>query len=213
MNSYKETIATWNEIANLYQDKFMDLDIYDTTYQSFCILLPKEKPSILELGCGPGNVTKKIIQFAPNSTILATDISENMLQLTKKNNPSVRTKKLDIRNLATINKRFDGIIAGFVLPYVLKNDRLDVFKSLVDKLYDDGVLYLSFEARINEDLIFKRNESDKGMHFQYHNKYTVLEELLKLDLQLISEFKIPYHQNDSGEIHTVYILKKKKHLS
>jgi hypothetical protein len=34
MDRYKETFETWNKVASLYQDKFMELDLYnDSTNQ------------------------------------------------------------------------------------------------------------------------------------------------------------------------------------
>ncbi|WP_236010765.1 hypothetical protein [Flavobacterium chungangense] len=39
MDRYKETFETWNKIAKLYEDKFMNLNIYDETYDFFCSFL------------------------------------------------------------------------------------------------------------------------------------------------------------------------------
>ena len=57
VDRYKETFDTWNKVANLYQDKFMDLDLYDDTYDTFCEEVNVENATILEIGCGPGNIT------------------------------------------------------------------------------------------------------------------------------------------------------------
>lgn len=32
MDKYKETFETWNNVASMYHDKFMDLDLYNDTY-------------------------------------------------------------------------------------------------------------------------------------------------------------------------------------
>mgnify|MGYP003149785561 CR=1 FL=1 len=32
MDRYKETFETWNKIASIYQDKFMNMDLYNETY-------------------------------------------------------------------------------------------------------------------------------------------------------------------------------------
>jgi len=60
MHRYKETFKTWNQIAHLYQEQFMDLDLYNNSYDIFCNLL-KKQPTILEIGCGPGNIPRYII--------------------------------------------------------------------------------------------------------------------------------------------------------
>ena len=66
MDRYKETFETWNTIASLYQDKFMDLDIYNETYSIVCHSIAKNNATLLDIGCGPGNITKYILSTRPN---------------------------------------------------------------------------------------------------------------------------------------------------
>jgi ubiquinone/menaquinone biosynthesis C-methylase UbiE len=119
---YLETHKTWNNIAQLYEDKFMKLELYNDTYKSFCDLLLRPDASVLEIGCGPGNITRHILDLNPKLKVLATDISKNMIDLAKRNNPEVEIQILDCRNLKTINSKFDCIICGFTIPYLSKLD-------------------------------------------------------------------------------------------
>ena len=119
---YLETHKTWNNIAQLYEDKFMKFDLYNDTYKSFCDLLLRPDASVLEIGCGPGNITRHILDLNPKLKVLATDISKNMIDLAKRNNPEVEIQVLDCRNLKRINTKFDGIICGFTIPYLSKLD-------------------------------------------------------------------------------------------
>ena len=80
MDSYQETFNTWNKIALLYQDKFMDLDLYNESYDSFCELIPKQQASILEIGCGPGNITQYILTKRPDFIIEGIDVAPNMVK-------------------------------------------------------------------------------------------------------------------------------------
>ena len=32
MDKYEETFATWNKMASMYQEKFMELEIYNESY-------------------------------------------------------------------------------------------------------------------------------------------------------------------------------------
>jgi len=36
MDHYQETFETWNKIASLYQERFMDLDLYNESYDLIC---------------------------------------------------------------------------------------------------------------------------------------------------------------------------------
>ena len=70
-NRYTETHTTWNKIAQLYEDKFMELELYTDTYVRFCDLLSKPDASVLEIGCGPGNITRHILNSKPKIKVLA----------------------------------------------------------------------------------------------------------------------------------------------
>lgn len=84
MDKYLETFETWNNVAKLYENKFMDLDLYNDTYEKFCEILLKKNSKILEIGCGPGNITKYLLAKRPDFDILGTDISPNMIELAKR---------------------------------------------------------------------------------------------------------------------------------
>lgn len=66
MNTSKSTIETWDKLASQYQDKFMNLDLYNDTYDLFCSRIVKKEASVLELGCGPGNITKYMLSKRPD---------------------------------------------------------------------------------------------------------------------------------------------------
>ena len=49
MNPYQITFETWNKVAAAYQEKFMELDLYNDTYDAFCALIEKPMPGFLKL--------------------------------------------------------------------------------------------------------------------------------------------------------------------
>jgi trans-aconitate methyltransferase len=75
MNKCQETIATWNKVAHLYQSMFMDLDMYDDTYDVICNASLKDKPKLLDIGCGPDNITKYLLSKRPDFEIFGIDNS------------------------------------------------------------------------------------------------------------------------------------------
>ena len=119
---YKETLATWNKVAALYQEKFMHIDLYNATYDIFCTSITMPDAKILEIGCGPGNVTKYISGKCPQWDVLAIDAAENMVELAKQNNPSSNFLVLDARDINTLGDKYDGVISGFCLPYLSASD-------------------------------------------------------------------------------------------
>ena len=59
----------------------MDLDLYDDTYDTFCEEVNIENATILEIGCGPGNITKYLLNKRPDFRIEGVDVSPNMILL------------------------------------------------------------------------------------------------------------------------------------
>lgn len=106
-----ENYTTWNKLADLYDAHFMDLELYNVSYAAFCDLLPDKRVNLFEVGCGPGNITRHILRMRPGAHYLATDFSENMVQRAQQNNPTADCQVMDVRNIGSLDQKFDGIIA------------------------------------------------------------------------------------------------------
>ena len=142
-DKYKVTFETWNKVASLYQEKFMDLDMYNDSYDVFCGLITRRSAKILEIGCGPGNITKYLIAKIPSVNVTATDVAPNMIELAQQNNPAAKVIVMDCREIDKIPGKFDGIVCGFCLPYLSKEDCLKLFVDSFQLLESNGYFYLS----------------------------------------------------------------------
>ena len=105
MDRYKETFDTWNKVASIYQDKFMDMALYNDTYDYICNSIAKPKAKLLEIGCGPGNITKYLLSKRPDFDIFGIDIAPNMIELAKKNNPTANFDIMDSRQINNLNQK------------------------------------------------------------------------------------------------------------
>jgi cyclopropane fatty-acyl-phospholipid synthase-like methyltransferase len=143
MDSYQITFETWNKVASVYQDKFMDLDLYNDTYDRFCQLIEKPNPSIFEIGCGPGNITRYLLTKRPDFRIEAIDIAPNMITLAQNNNPTAHFRVMDCRQMDTATAQYDAIVAGFCMPYLSKEDSAKFLKDCSGLLHKGGILYFS----------------------------------------------------------------------
>lgn len=207
---YIETHKTWNNIAQLYEEKFMEVELYNDTYKRFCDLLSRPDASVLEIGCGPGNITRHILDFNPKLKVLATDISKNMIHLAKKNNPEVEIQILDCRDLETINSKFDGIICGFTIPYLSKLDCLKLFSDCSSLLTEEGVLYISFVSGDYEKSDFISGSSGNRTYFYYHELKRIKQELELNHLIVVDFIQKEYKNSDTiFETHTIINAKKR----
>ena len=98
MTKNTETLESWNKVADLYNEKFTDLQLYNHTYDLFIEHLPYGYSKILDIACGPGNISKYLLSKEPNLQILGIDVSPNMLSLAKINNPSAQFILMDCRD-------------------------------------------------------------------------------------------------------------------
>lgn len=210
VDRYKETSETWNKIASQYQDQFMDLDLYNDTYDFFCNLISKEEPRLLEIGCGPGNITKYLLARRPDFQIFGIDISPNMIELAKKNNPTASFAIMDSRHISELESGYDGIVCGFCLPYLSQADGRIFIADCSDLLNENGNLYLSFVEGDPIKSDFQVISSGDRTYFYFYNLDELTVQLEKNNFKQIEVFKVDYQKvKNEMETHTIVTAKKK----
>lgn len=208
MDKYQETFQTWNKIAKIYEDKFMDLDLYNDTYDTFFDLI-KATSSVLEIGCGPGNISNYLLTKNPTLKIKGVDISENMVTLARTNNPGAEFEIMDCRNLDRLNEKYDAIIGGFCIPYLSKADCIKLISDCKNLLHHSGLLYLSFVAGDHERSGYITGRPGNRTYFYFHNLGDLEKELKANSFKIIRSISKNYNKSDgTEEIHTVLIAKK-----
>lgn len=209
MDRYKETFDTWNNIASLYQDKFMNLDLYNDTYNFICSSIDKPNAKLLEIGCGPGNITKYLLSKRPDFDIFGIDIAPNMVELAKKNNPTASFAVMDTRQINSLDQKYDGIIVGFCLPYLSSADSNELISNAYDLLNDNGLIYLSFVEGDPDKSDFKVGSAGR-VYFQYHTLDDLMTKLIETNFDHIETFKVNYKTSEREfDVHTILTAKKK----
>ena len=209
MDRYQETFETWDKIAEIYQEEFMDLDLYHDTYDKFSKLISNPKASVLEIGCGPGNISKYLLTKNPVLKIKAIDISPNMIDLARKNNPTAEFVIMDSREIANLNDKFDAIICGFCIPYLSESDCLKLISDSEKLLNNFGILYISFVAGNYENSGYQTGSHGDRTYFYYHNLENIKRDLKRNAFEIVDLIEKKYNKPDgTKEIHTVLITKK-----
>lgn len=211
MDIYQETFQTWDKIAQIYQDKFMNLDLYNDTYNIFLDLIIKTNSSVLDIGCGPGNITKYLLTKNANLKIKGIDISENMVELARKNNPLAEFEIMDSREIHSLNEKFDAVVCGFCIPYLSKFDCIKLITDCNNLLNSSGILYLSFVAGNYENSGFISGSSGDRTYFYYHNLDNIEKELKTNFFETKKLLHKNYEKVDgTEEVHTIIIAKKER---
>lgn len=209
MDKYKETFETWNKLANLYQDKFMDMDLYNESYDHFCNSVKTLNAKILEIGCGPGNITKYLLGKRPDFDIFGIDIAPNMVALAKVNNPSANFTVMDCRHIDTLDATYDGVVCGFCLPYLSPEECAELIVNARDLLNDSGSIYLSFVEGDPKKSDFKVGVGGR-VYFHFHRLEDIKKQLSKMNFEGIEIFKVNFKTSETEfDVHTIVMAKKK----
>lgn len=105
--------------------------------------------SILDLGCGAGNYTLKMLSKVADLDCTLIDLSQNMLDKAKERvfdetRGNVTTIQGDIREISLANNQFDIILAGAVLHHLREDSDWEmVFQKLYDSLTPGGCFLIS----------------------------------------------------------------------
>jgi ubiquinone/menaquinone biosynthesis C-methylase UbiE len=178
MDKNKIAVEVFDKLAKEYQDKFMNVDLYKDTFDLFCNTISNKNAEILEIACGPGNITKYILKKRPGFRITGTDLSPNMLELAKLNNPGAGFQLMDCRQLDKVGKKYDAIMCGFCLPYLSKKEAVKLISDAAALLNLNGVLYLSTMEDDYSKSGFKKGSTGDEIYMHYHEA-AYLEEALK----------------------------------
>ena len=210
MDRYKETFETWNKVASLYQDKFMDLNLYNDTYNFICNSITKDNAKLLEIGCGPGNITKYLLSERPDFDIFGIDIAPNMVKLAKMNNPTARFAIMDCRQIDEIKTKYDGIVCGFCLPYLSLTDSQKFISDCYNLLNEDGLIYISFIEGDPSKSDFQIGSSGDRCFFYFYNLKDLKIQLIENNFYELKLFKVEYNKSETEiDIHTILTAKKK----
>lgn len=105
--------------------------------------------NILDIGCGAGNYTLKMLSKKPNLNAILIDLSQNMLdkaheRVSEATTGKVETIQGDIRDIELPKNHFDIILAGAVLHHLRDDSDWEfVFQKLYESLTFGGCLLIS----------------------------------------------------------------------
>ena len=211
MEKYKETIDTYDKAAKDYQDKFMDMDLYNDTYDKFCELIDKESPDILEIGSGPGNISRYLLYKRPDFKILGIDLAPNMIDLARLNNPSASFEVMDCRDIGKLDSRFDAIMCGFCMPYLSKDDCAIMTEDFARLLNHSGVVYIStMEDEYNKSGFEVTSFSGENRVYIYYHQADYLTDCLRNNgFDIIDLQRKDYPEPDGTYLTDLILIAKK----
>lgn len=208
--SIKSAKEVFDENASLYEKKFMDFDLYNDTYDTFCRLL-RPDAHVLEIGCGPGNITRYLLDKRPDLKILATDFSPEMIKLAQKHNPEAEFELLDCREISSLNRKFDAVVIGFCVPYLDYAESTKLLADSADLMTGSGLIYLSsIEDKHDKSQITMSSDGKMGTMVYKYLQSDFENMFGAADLKTIDVFRKPFpSKTNVPDVHLVLIAGKR----
>jgi len=161
-------VAIFNRLADVYQNKYMDQSLYHDTFDFFCNNIGAQNPNVLEIACGPGNITQYLLKVRPDLQIFGIDLAPNMIELAKLNNPSAHFEVMDAKTIGQLPQKYHGIMCGFCLPYLNKTEALQLILDAAHLLLPGGVCYLSTMENDYDKSAIQRASTGDEMFIHFH---------------------------------------------
>ncbi len=136
----------------------------------------KGEKNVLEIGCGPAT-DGKYLQKA-GATVLSTDYSSAMLDLARELNPGGTFVRMDMKNLALSDNRFDGFWATACLLHLESPDR--ALRELVRVTKRDGVGFITMKEGDGDSV-----DPNTGYYFRYYRNPDFIRKLRYIGLETI----------------------------
>ncbi len=174
MNDNYKAVRLFDKAAELYQKKYMNVQLYHNSVQHFCAGLAPGA-SIIDIGCGPGNILKNIFENNQHFKLSGIDLSPKMISLAEKNVPSAQFQVGDCMELENLIDKYDGVICNFLIPYFQADEVLSFLPKIYNILSKSGKLLLGFIADEN-------------------NRYEMVQSSVG-DSLLMNYYELPYIEN------------------
>ena len=160
-----------NEAENFDEKIRKNIPRYDEMLEALinAIATDKTNPKILDLGCGTGNITSKVLEKFPEAKVTCLDLSENMIKIARQkldNYDNIEYIVDDFTKL-DIKEGYDAIISSLALHHIESDsNKLEMYKCIYDALVSGGVFY-------NADVIKAGSEYNKKLNEEVSRQYMI----------------------------------------
>ncbi len=196
------TPATW-PAAIYFKKAIRQNDVTLTALRDFPF---KENEQILDIGCGPGNITAHIAENISNGSIIGIDTSPEMITFAKqhyKDKKNISFQVADVTKI-TYQETFDMVVAFFCLHWI--TDQKTALQKMVQSLKSQGKLFIIFTTDNDQPLIKAYYDTMKSLQWhRYFENYT-------FPVTLVNSDKCVKILEESGCDHVSYTITRKANV-
>lgn len=201
-----KTIEAYNSSAKAYAESIARLNNYDTTYRYFADCI-EDNAFVLDLACGPANISSTLVKHKL-LRITGLDLSQNMVELARKNIPEGNFFCGDIIKYQSEYK-YDAAVIGFAIPYLTLPEIEELLENTGFNLNSGGYLYISFMLGESQGYEVPSFNRDVEFYIHYYSKSKIEKLLRALNFELIKEWELDYQEMDGSITTDVVIVARK----
>lgn len=206
----QKAVDLFDKLADSYQERFFSVEHYSESLLLFLTYL-EENASVLDIACGPGNISQFLLNNKPQLKLHGIDLAPNMIRLARINNPNANFTVHDALEINRLDTNFDAIVIGFLFPY-LSIDQVELFlQKVYRKLPEGGIIYLSTMEDLYENSRLKASSTGEQLMMHYYEADFLVRLLEQIGFQILSKHTQPYPVSET-ETDTDLILIAKKLL-
>lgn len=188
----------------------MDVSLYKNALKTFCNLIKKENAKVLDIACGPGNITRYLLSEKPNLIVLGIDLATEMIALATCNNPNATFKVMDCRSISSLTVKFDAVVSAFCLPYLSKEEAHKLINDVSVLLTDQGVCYIStMESDYNKSGYETGSKGDQ-IYIHYYEVNYLINMLTSCNFKIEEVSRIRSTMSNGKEVTDLIIIIRKQ---
>ncbi|NNK90375.1 MAG: class I SAM-dependent methyltransferase [Saprospiraceae bacterium] len=171
-----------------YARKYADQDLYRADLEILPLLISQDKPQILDIGCGPGNLTHAISELFPEADITGIDLSSEMLKIAKSRIPKAKFRQMNSNSISRIASVYDLVVAGFLLPYLNQNELKKLIHDLSIILEPGGIFFMStmiHKRGFLEEDVRRADNHDETLPTFYHTEEAITDFTVRNGFHLV----------------------------
>jgi ubiquinone/menaquinone biosynthesis C-methylase UbiE len=180
--------------AKAYDEKIASLEIYQESYD-FLLNKIQDGASILDLACGPGNVSHYFAQHRSGLKITGVDIAEEMIEIARRR---IQQGVFVVKDICEVHfeTTFDCVVCAFGIPYLDLSETAHVAQCISTCLKPNGYFYLSFMEGQKSGFEKTSLANQDELFIYYHTEKDILNTLRRQSLSVIKKFDVDYHEQD-----------------
>ena len=191
-----QTIAAYDKNALKYSEKFDNYEIYQKRIRDFQRKYIPTGAHILDLGCGPGNNIRTILEQDDTCLFHGIDLSTKFIQIARQRFPQFNFQLQNICNL-DLQRQYDVVLASFCIVHLTDNETRTFIQNLPKIIRNTGFLYLSYmngESSGFETTSFSKDE----IFFNYYRDEFILDQLEQAGFSVLEIGKEEYAESDGS---------------